>query len=162
MWWWLSWLSSGYYRLLACSVPLKTYVCKMDNKFNNATKQRPQGQRTLDAALVAINLGMFIKQIREEEQWKKSDRNAITVFKSLVMRMVLIALHKDAKMDKHTAKGMINIQVLEGEIEFTTADQTINLTVGQILILHEGIEHSVYARQETVFLLTLTNALPEH
>ena len=135
---------------------------EMDEKFNEATNNRPQGQRMLDAALVTINLGMFIKQIREEEQWKKSDRNAITIFKSLVMRMVLIALHKDAEMVKHEAKGMINIQVLEGEIEFTTADQTINLTSGQILILHEGIEHSVYARQETAFLLTLTNPLPEN
>jgi quercetin dioxygenase-like cupin family protein len=135
---------------------------EMDEKFNEATNNRPQGQRTLDAALVAINLGMFIKQIREEEQWKKSDRNAITVFKSLVMRMVLIALHKDAEMVKHAAKGIINIQVLEGEIEFTTADQTINLTGGQIVILHEGIEHSVYARQETVFLLTLTNKITEN
>jgi quercetin dioxygenase-like cupin family protein len=129
---------------------------EMEEKFNEATRQRPQGQRTLDAALVAVNLGHCIKQIRKEGQWKKSDRNAITIFKSLVMRMVLIALHKDAEMVKHTAKGMMNIHVLEGEIEFITSEQTINVASGQILILHEGIEHSVYARQETIFLLTLT------
>jgi quercetin dioxygenase-like cupin family protein len=129
---------------------------EMEEKFNEATNNRPEGHRTLDAAMVTVNLSQFIKQIRDEEQWKKSDRNAITIFKSLVMLMVLIALHKDAEMVKHTAKGMISIHVLEGEIEFITSYQTVHVSSGQVLILHEGIEHSVYARQETVFLLTLT------
>ena len=134
----------------------------MDEKFNEATTNRPEGDRPLDASLVTVDLHSFITQIKAEEQWKKSDRNAITIFKSLVMRMVLIALHKDAEMVKHSAKGMINIQVLEGEIEFATADQTINLSGGQVLILHEGIDHSIRTRKETVFLLTITNALAEN
>ncbi len=54
----------------------------MDEKFNDATKQRPQGERIMDAALVTIDLRNFIKQIREEKAWKESDRNAITVFKT--------------------------------------------------------------------------------
>jgi quercetin dioxygenase-like cupin family protein len=128
----------------------------MDEKFNEATEQRPQGERTLDAALVTINLGMFLKQIREEEQWQKSDRNAITVFKSFVMRIVLIALHKGAEMKQHTASGTISVQVIEGEMQFTTDEQTVTLSSGQMLVLHEGIAHSVLAKEETVFLLTLT------
>ncbi len=131
----------------------------MDEKFNEATGNRPQGDRTLDAPLVTIDLQKLISQIKEEKQWKKSDRNAITVFKSMIMRMVLIALHKDSEIVKHTAKGMINIQVLEGEIELITDNQTVNLSSGQVLILHEGIDHSVHALKETVFLLTITNAL---
>ncbi len=42
----------------------------MDEKFNDATKQRPQGERIMDAALVTIDLRNFIKQIREEKAWK--------------------------------------------------------------------------------------------
>ena len=74
----------------------------------------------------------------------------------MVMRLVLIALHKGAEMKKHTAAGTISVQVIEGEILFTTDEQTITLTSGQMLVLHEGISHSVLARKETVFLLTLT------
>ena len=127
----------------------------MDEKFTEATSNRPQGDRTLDAPLVTIDLRLFIAQIKEEEQWKKNDRNAITIFKSLVMRMVLIALHKDAEMKTHTATETISLQVIEGEIQFTTNDQIIILTAGQILVLQEGIPHSVLAKTETVFLLTL-------
>lgn len=128
----------------------------MDEKFTEATKNRPEGNRALDAPLVTIDLRHFIAQIKEEEQWKRTDRNAITVFKSLVMRIVLIALHKGAEMKPHTATGTVSVQVVEGEMQFTTDDQTIVLSAGEMLVLQEGIPHSVLAKTETVFLLTLT------
>lgn len=128
----------------------------MDIKSNEATPQRPKGDRVIDAPLVNINLSACIEQVRQEEAWKKSDRNAITVFKSAMMRIVLIALHKDAEMKEHSAAGIISIQVIEGEMLFSTAAQTITLGRGQILVLHEAIPHSVVAKSETVFLLTLS------
>ena len=134
----------------------------MDEKFNDATKLRPQGERIMDAALVTIDLSSFTTQIKEEQAWKDSDRNAITVFKTDGMRIVLIALHKDAELIKHTAAGIISVQVLEGQIQFTTGEQTVELSKGQMLTLHKGIPHSVLAKEETVFLLTLTTTLEEN
>ena len=131
----------------------------MNEKFNDSTNQRPQGERIIDAALVTIDLRNFTKQIREEKAWKESDRNAITVFKTDGMRIVLLALHKDAEMIKHTADGIISIQVMEGKILFKTEEQSIELGSGQMLALHENIPHSVVAMEETIFLLTLTTTL---
>lgn len=110
----------------------------MDEKFNDATSNRPMGGRTLDAPMVTINLSLHIAQIREEEQWKNSDRNAITIFKSMVMRIVLIALHKGAEMKKHTAAGTISLQVIEGEIMFTTDEQSTS-GIGKIEQLNHRI-----------------------
>ena len=131
----------------------------MEEKSNEATIQRPQGDRIMDAPLVTIDLRSFTKQIREEKAWKDSDRNAITVFKTDGMRIVLIALHKDAEMKKHTADGMISVQVMEGQILFTTEDQSIELGQGEMLALHKNVPHSVLAKEETIFLLTLTTTL---
>jgi quercetin dioxygenase-like cupin family protein len=128
----------------------------MKEKSNEVTGHRPQGGHIIDAPLVAIDLPSFNKIIRNEKAWKDSDRNAITIFKSSGMRIVLIALHKDAEMIKHTAAGMISIQVLEGEMSFKTDEHSIDLVGGQMLVLHEGISHSVLAKQETTFLLTFT------
>ena len=130
----------------------------MDEVFIEATHNRPQGHRTLDAPLVTIDLRLFIEQIKQEEQWEKTDRNAITIFKSLVMRIVLIALHKGAEMKSLKATGTINVQVIEGEMQFITTDQTIILYAGQMLVLQEAIAHSVLAKEETVFLLTLVTS----
>ena len=128
----------------------------MEEKFNEATAKRPQGDRVLDAKLVSIDLNSLVEQVRTEEQWVDSDRNAITVFKTDGMRIVLIALHKGAEMARHTANGMISVQVLEGEMLFNTDEQPVELRKGQMLTLHAGIPHSVLAKEETVFLLTLT------
>lgn len=54
----------------------------MKEKFNNATTQRPEGERTIDAALVTIDMNSFIELIKKEKVWEESDRNAITVFKT--------------------------------------------------------------------------------
>ena len=113
----------------------------------------------MDAALVTIDIRSFTKQSREEKTWKDSDRNAITVFKTDGMRIVLIALHKDAEMKKHTADGLISIQVLEGQSLFTTEEHSAELGQEEMLALHENIPHSVLAKKETIFLLTLTTTL---
>lgn len=131
----------------------------MEIKYNEATPQRPEGDRSLDAALVAIDLPVFVKQIREESTWKESDRNAITVFKTNGLRIVLIALHKGAEMPTHIADGIISVQVLEGQMQFNTEWRSVELSNGQMLALHERIPHSVLALKETIFLLTLTTSL---
>lgn len=131
----------------------------MEIKYNEATPQRPEGDRSIDAALVAIDLPAFVKQIKEESTWKESDRNAITVFKANGLRIVLIALHKGAEMARHTADGIVSVQVLEGKMQFNTEWRSVELSKGQVLALHERIPHSVLALKETIFVLTLTTSL---
>ncbi len=137
----------------------------MEEKFNESTSQRPEGDRLIDAALVTIDLSLFMAQIKEEISWKEHDRNAITVFKTNGLRIVLIALHEGAEMTKHTAGGIISLQVLEGRLQFTIDGRSVDLNKGQMLTLHENIPHSVLAIKETLFLLTLTTTLaadPNH
>ena len=127
----------------------------MENKFNEATPQRPDGDRPIDAPIVLINLEEFTNQIKDEPTWKDSDRNAITMFKSDTFRLVLVSLHEGAIMNPHTAKGVISVQVLEGKIKFSTDKETVELEKGQLLVLHEAISHEVEAQRESTFLLTL-------
>lgn len=127
----------------------------MQQKNNEATPQRPEGTRPLDASVITMDLPALIKQIIQEDAWKNSDRNALTVFKTDGMRIVLIALHAEAEMSKHTAEGILSIQVLEGHIVFEAEKHVVNLNKGQMLALHQGIAHSVRAKEESVFLLTL-------
>lgn len=143
------------------SVDAKNKSLIMEEKFNEATQQRPYGDRLIDAPMVTIDLPAFMQQIKQETTWKDSDRNAITVYKTNGMRIVLIALHSGAEMVKHTANGIINLQVIEGQIKFSTDEGTIELSKGQIVALHKQIPHSVLAKTESVFLLTLTTTLEE-
>ena len=130
----------------------------MEIKNNDSTDLRPEGARLMDAPLVSMDIPEFIKQLKSEATWENSDRNAMTVYKTNGMRIVLIALHEDAVMQKHTADGIISVQVLEGEIIFSTDDQSMVIRKGQMIALHKGVPHSVKAIKESVFLLTLTTS----
>lgn len=127
----------------------------MENKSNDATPQRPDGERVLNAPLVEMNLNEFIAQIKNEATWANSDRNSVTIFKSETMRIVLMGLHENAEMKPHKANGVISVQVLEGKIEFTAEPQTAHLEKGQMIALQENMTHSVKAVAESFFLLTL-------
>ncbi len=131
----------------------------MEEKFNEATQQRPEGDRAMDATLVTIDLPLFIKRIKQESTWKDSDRNAVTVFKTNGMRLVLVALHAGAELKTHTVDGIISVQVIDGRMKFNADNRSVELNTGQMLALHKGIPHSVLAIEETIFLLTLTTTL---
>jgi quercetin dioxygenase-like cupin family protein len=127
----------------------------MEEKHNDSTAQRPDGDRMIDGQLVSIDLPLFMAQVKEETSWKDGKRNAITVFKTNGLRIVLIALHQGSEMARHIADGIISVQVLEGRIQFNTDQQSVVLDKGHMLALHEKIPHSVKALHESIFLLTL-------
>lgn len=131
----------------------------MEEKRNESTSLRPEGERTLDADLVRIDLSDLQEQIRRETAWLEGDRTAITVFKTSEMRIVLIALHAGAEMKPHTAPGVISVQVLKGKIHFATDQHQEDLAPGQMITLHKRIPHHVKAYEESSFLLTM--ATPE-
>jgi quercetin dioxygenase-like cupin family protein len=130
----------------------------VERKVNEATTLRSEGDRALNTAMITMDLPSLIDQIKQEKTYSTSDRNAITIFKSEGMRIVLMALHKGAELKTHKAPGVISVQVLEGQISFSTEQETTERTAGQMLALNAGILHSVLAKEASVFLLTLSGA----
>jgi quercetin dioxygenase-like cupin family protein len=128
---------------------------KVENKSNEATALRPEGDRIIDAQLVEMDLNKFIVQIKDEITWSTTDRNSITIFKSDNTTIVLIGLHQNAELKRHKASGNIHVQVLEGKINFNTEQQTVSLQKGQMIALKADIPHSVWALEDSFFLLTV-------
>jgi len=127
----------------------------MENKSNEATALRPEGERILNARLVEMDLNKFIAQLKRETTWADSDRNSVTIFKSDTSTIVLIGVRKNAELKEHTAIGNITVQVLEGEINFLVEQQNLSMVKGQMITLEENIPHRVVAVQDSFFLLTL-------
>lgn len=127
----------------------------MELKSNDATPKRPEGDRLLNATFVEMDLNEFIAQIKSEESWAENDRNSLTIYKSETLRLVLIGLHPNAELKPHKANGVINVQVLEGKIDFGIADHHSILQKNQMIAVQEGVMHSVKALEESFFLLSL-------
>jgi len=126
----------------------------MEAKRNEATLNRPQGDRVLDASYVFINLPAFIRQMKKEEAWGKNDRNGITVFKTENMAMVLTCLKAKAILKDNVVDGIFTIHVIEGIIRVKSPDGDVDMQANQITAFHKLVDHTIEAMTDAVILLT--------
>ncbi len=117
--------------------------------------QKPDANPLQQEPLVEINLQGLISRIKNEPAWADKDHHSITIYKSDRMRMVFMGLHQHAQIKPHAAKGVISLQVISGEIVFTANEQSVTLGNSQMIVLVEGITHSLSAQKESFLLLTL-------
>jgi quercetin dioxygenase-like cupin family protein len=126
----------------------------MEIKTNEATRNRPQGDRVIDAPYVYADIPAFIKQVKDESAWDKSDRNAITVFKTDNMTIVVSALKEGAVIKDNVVKGFLSVQVLEGALKMETLEGDGEMGEHQMMVFHPGIPHSLEATLDSVLLIT--------
>jgi len=126
----------------------------MELKRNEATVNRPDGDRVIDATYVFIDIPSFVEQLKDEKAWEKNDRNGITVFKSSNITLVITALQKDATIEDNIVDGFITLQVLDGSARITTPDGEVDTVKNQIIAFHPKVKHSIQALSDTIFLLT--------
>jgi len=129
----------------------------MTEKHNEATLNRPQGDRIIDAPSLVLDLPSFIRQIRSEDAWRKNDRNSITVFKTDDMCIVVGGLHKDAELPPHKAEGIMSIQIIEGLMQVMTDELSAELHNGQLVAINKHSNYRAVALEETIYLLTISN-----
>lgn len=127
----------------------------MEEKYNEATINRPEGDRPVDAPLLLIDIPDFIKQLKKEKAWDKNDRNAITVFKSDKLRVVLVAMRKKAEMTTERPENIFSLQMLDGKIKLKTPDEATELRAEAMFVLHANIPYTITAVKKSVFLLTI-------
>lgn len=128
----------------------------MEVKRNLATKNRPKGDRVLDAPVLLVDIVRSINQLKEENAWIKNDRNGMTVFKSPGLAVVLVMLKADASITKNMSDGVLVVKVHSGHIRVRIEMPTSELEVrkDQMIILHPHVEYSIIALKESVVLLT--------
>lgn len=126
----------------------------MELKHNDATINRPQGDRVIDAPYVFCDLPAFTEQVKDEKAWEKSDRNAITVFKSGNTTVVLSAMKEGAVIKDNTVDGYFTVQVLEGSIRVATLGGDVDMCDQQLMVFHRGVPHSIEARKDSVLLFS--------
>lgn len=126
----------------------------MEIKRNEATLNRPEGDRVIDAPYVFIDIPAFVHQLKDEKAWEKNDRNGITVFKSDNMTIVITALQKKAEINNNTVDGFLCVHILKGKVRFTTPDGDIDANKNKMIAFHPGICHSIRAKSNAVLLIT--------
>lgn len=130
----------------------------MDIKYNEATHNRPDGDRIVSAPFVFTDIENARRQLMEEDAWEKNDRNGITLFKGEGQTIVLSALHAGAEVPANEIKGTVTIQVIEGYLTFYLGGEIFDLKAGNLVALLPNLAHGFKAKDDSFVLIT-TNLL---
>lgn len=139
---------------------LNGYGTSANEKFNQmisaletnypATKQAEAA--SMHSVITRANIENLIQDIKNN--WAKG-KHAITLFKSEHKRMIMMGLRQANELKPHLASGLLTIQVLEGNIDFTAGADTLAVSKGDIISLSEDVLHSVKASEDSIFLITI-------
>lgn len=108
----------------------------------------------LAAPLLRFDLESEIQQLRSEGRWQ-TGHTAKTLAKYADFRVVLVVMKPEGRLEKHRTEGRISVQTLVGQLRFRTAEQSVELSAGQMVTLERDIPHDVEALSDSAFLLTI-------
>jgi quercetin dioxygenase-like cupin family protein len=112
--------------------------------------------RPLAAPMMIFDLQPRLRELREDESYRRSGRLGHTLAKSGRMRITLVALNGGVEVGTHHAESPMTIQLLEGALSFTVAGREHELKAGQVLFFGPGEAHDIRAVEESALLLTLS------
>ena len=70
------------------------------------------------------------------------------------MSIVLIAMHNGSEIKMQQVEGTMSLHIIKGKIKFTTENESVIIHEDKLLVMHKNIKHSLFAIEETIFLLT--------
>lgn len=107
--------------------------------------------------LLKFDLPHELEDLRRKESWdRETGRSSKTLAKHPDFRIVLVLMKANTRMNQHRAEGRISIHQLLGKISVRLADQQIDLSEGELLVLDCGVLHDLEALKESAFLLTIS------
>lgn len=129
----------------------------MEIKRNEATLNRPEGDRVIDASFVFADIPEFVKQLKTEKSWEKNDRNGITVFKSSSLTIVITALQASAELAHNNVNAFMTVQLLDGDARVSTSEGDAELKENNLVAFHPGVPHTIHALTDIIILLSIYN-----
>jgi quercetin dioxygenase-like cupin family protein len=107
--------------------------------------------------LLAFDLPSLISTMRQNYTWAKGELNSLILLKSPQKHIILAAIHDGNEIESFQSNDSISFQVIEGKLRFHSRKDTVTLVKGQVMTLNEHIKYHLTTREETIFLLTISN-----
>lgn len=118
-------------------------------------QRRTAQERRIDAPVLALRVNEEIKRLKREPKWKSGKEDGITLAKYPHLRVVLVALKRNADMREHSVKGPLSLYVVSGKVTITVDHKELQLKEQDLFTLRKSILHDVRANVDSVILLTI-------
>src|SRR5450759_2099800 len=112
---------------------------------------------TLSGPLLQFDLASELDRLHRDESWlQPTGRSSKTLVKYPDLRIVLISMKANTRMQEHTAAGRISVCSLNGHIRLHLPERVVDLPAGHLLVLDQCVPHDVEASEDSAILLTLS------
>lgn len=112
--------------------------------------------RPLAGPILTFDLREQLRELREEDSYRRSGRAGRTLAKSGRFRLTLVAMAAGNEIGTHQADSPMTLHVLEGMLHFRAADDSYDLRSGQVLFFGPGDAHDIRASEESALLITIS------
>ena len=122
----------------------------------NTSFERPYRPVDLNTSLTqAFPLMTMAEKLMEEATFATSGRSSLTLARGDELTLVLVVLKEGTTLDEHSAPAAAAVVTLSGSIIFTTSAEKITLEQGDAVTFTDDILHSVYANEDSAFLIVI-------
>jgi quercetin dioxygenase-like cupin family protein len=125
----------------------------MSDPADHQPHHRPHSP-SLAEPFMEFDLDSEVHRLKAETTWS-TGHNARTLVKYDDLRVVLIALQRDARLPEHQTEGRVSVHVIAGHVQVRASGRTFNLRTGGLLALDPAIRHDATAVDESAILLTI-------
>lgn len=109
----------------------------------------------ISAPVITVNLESELKALRDSDSYRRNDHASATLVNRPGLGAVLIALPKGGHLAEHRTARPITLRVLEGRIQVSLEDRTIEMVRGDLTALAPNLQHKVTGLEDSAFLLTM-------
>ena len=110
----------------------------------------------------ALPLMSMAENLMKEATLKVSGRSALTLARGDELTVVLAVLKAGHELAEHPAPAAAAVTCLGGNISFNTDAERITLEQGEAVVFTADVLHSVYANEDSVFLIVIGGAEAKH
>jgi quercetin dioxygenase-like cupin family protein len=118
-------------------------------------RPHPESERPMHGPLQSFDLEAEISRLREEKEWQRGVRNAITLRKGGGLNVVLLVMKAGDRLDEHAAPGPISLAIREGRIRVTTAEASVEAGEEALVVCDAKVRHAVEALSDSVCVVTI-------
>jgi quercetin dioxygenase-like cupin family protein len=108
----------------------------------------------LDQDVMNLDVHAAEAQLRAEERWQTTGRNAVTLIKYPNLRVVLEVLRPGTRIEDRRPEtaGRVALQILSGRIRVAVGGRDLDLPAGRLLALDRFVPERIDALEESAFL----------
>jgi quercetin dioxygenase-like cupin family protein len=127
----------------------------MNERHQSDPDSRTRPAERISAPVITVNLEAELKALRSSDSYRRNDHASATIVNRPGLGAVLIALPKGGHLAAHRTARPITLRVLEGTIQVSLVDRTIEMVRGDLTALAPNLQHKVTGIEDSAFLLTM-------